>query len=247
MSRARDPTAMLTLYEHPLSPYSQKVKIALRHKGIDFTLKYPEGIGAGAAGGAFAAASPRSEVPALIDGDTAIFDSTIILEYIEDKWPAPSLQPAGAAERARVRMIEEIVDTHYEAVNWGLGELHWFKRAEGALAEALNAEAGRQVRGLLHVARDTAGRPRLVQRRGVRPRRPVRGPVRRHLPRVGAHAARPGSKLAAWVERSSALPAVGQTLAESFAFDRQARPMSRKCWPRACSSENSATTASSGW
>ena len=37
----------------------------------------------------FAAASLRNEVPALIDGDAQIFDSTIILEYLEDKFPSP--------------------------------------------------------------------------------------------------------------------------------------------------------------
>jgi len=212
---------MLTLYEHPLSPYSQKVKISLREKGIDFELKYPEGIGAGSAGGDFAAASPRSEVPALIDGDTAIFDSTIILEYIEDKWPTPSLQPAGAAERARVRMIEEMVDTHYEAVNWGLGELHWFKRAEGPLAETLDANATRQVRGFFSWLEKQLGDRAWFNGdafgRGDLCVAPFVG-----TSRVWGHTPPAGSKLATWVERTSALPSVGQTLAESFAFDRGA-------------------------
>ncbi len=78
---------MLSVYEHPLSPYAQKVKIALREKNVPFELKYPEGVGAGTTGGDFAAANPRAEVPVLIDGEVRIFDSTIILEYIEDKWP----------------------------------------------------------------------------------------------------------------------------------------------------------------
>jgi len=212
---------MLIVYEHPLSPYSQKVKIALREKGVDFELKYPEGIGTGASGGAFAVASPRAEVPALIDGDVMIFDSTIILEYIEDKWPTPSLQPAGAAERARVRMLEEIVDTHYEAVNWGLGELHWFKRADGALAETLDANAARQVQGffawLERQLGDRAWFNGEAFGRGDLCVAPFVG-----TSRVWGHAPQAGSKLAAWVERTTALPSVGQTLAESFGFDRAA-------------------------
>ena len=138
---------MVTLYEHPLSPYAQKVKIALREKGVPFDLKLPEALGAGGAGGVFLAASPRGEVPALIDGDVAVFDSTIILEYIEDRWPAPPLLPASPADRARVRMLEEIMDTHYEAINWGLGEVGWFKRADGELAATLVANAKRQTEG----------------------------------------------------------------------------------------------------
>jgi len=84
---------MITLYEHPLSPYAQKVKIALREKRLDFEAKMPGGIGAGGASGEFADANPRAEVPVLIDGDVRIFDSTIILEYIEDSFPEPALLP----------------------------------------------------------------------------------------------------------------------------------------------------------
>ena len=87
----------MLLYEHPLSSYAQKVKIALREKGLDFTAETPANLGSGKAEGQFAAASPRNEVPALIDGDTRIFDSTIILEYLEDKFPSPPLLPRDPA------------------------------------------------------------------------------------------------------------------------------------------------------
>ena len=52
---------MITLYEHPLSPYAQKVKISAREKGIALELKTPEGIGAGTSRGEFTAANPRAE------------------------------------------------------------------------------------------------------------------------------------------------------------------------------------------
>ncbi|WP_337189236.1 glutathione S-transferase family protein [Phenylobacterium sp.] len=138
---------MIRLYDHPLSPYAQKVKIALREKGLAFEAEMPGGLGAGGAGGEFVAASPRAEVPALVDGDVRIFDSTIILEYLDDAYPEPAMRPAAAADRARVRMLEEVMDTHYEAINWGLSEIRWFRRAEGAAAEALTAAARRQTAG----------------------------------------------------------------------------------------------------
>jgi glutathione S-transferase len=138
---------MLRLYDHPFSPYAQKVKIALREKGQAFEAPMPQGIGAGGAAGEFTQANPRGEVPALIDGDVRLFDSTIILEYIEDKWPAPALLPAAPAERARVRMLEDVMDTHFEAINWGLGEVRAFKRATGALAETIEARAAEQTQG----------------------------------------------------------------------------------------------------
>ncbi|HSG90137.1 MAG TPA: glutathione S-transferase family protein [Pseudomonadales bacterium] len=136
----------VTVYDHPLSPYAQKVKIALLEKGVPFEAPLPEAMGSGLAGGPFIAANPRGEVPALIDGDVAIFDSTIILEYIEDRWPTPPLLPAAPAERARVRMIEDVMDTHYEAISWGLAELEHFGRAEGELAATLKGAAAEQTR-----------------------------------------------------------------------------------------------------
>ncbi len=136
---------MPILWEHPLSPYAQKNKIALREKGVAFELRLPAAIGSGATFESdFGAASPRGEVPAFEDGDARIFDSTIILEYIEDRWPTPPLLPPSPADRARVRMLEDAMDTHYEAINWGLAEIAFFRRATGALAVQLTARAAEQ-------------------------------------------------------------------------------------------------------
>jgi glutathione S-transferase/RNA polymerase-associated protein len=121
----------LVIYEHPLSPYAQKVKIALDEKGVPYEAKMPNAIGSGQPDLEFLKANPRGEVPALIDGDVSIFDSTIILEYIEDKWPAPPMLPKSPAARATARTIEEVMDTLFEPINWGMGEIRWFRRAEG--------------------------------------------------------------------------------------------------------------------
>jgi len=51
----------MLLYEHPLSSYAQKVKIALREKSLVFDKETPSAIGSGKADGPFAAASPRAE------------------------------------------------------------------------------------------------------------------------------------------------------------------------------------------
>lgn len=141
------------LDDHPLSSYAQKVKIALREKGLAFTAALPPGFGATTLegrppDGPFASANPRAEVPVLHDGDVTLFESTVILEYLEDKWPDPALLPPAPADRARARLTEEICDTHYEAVNWGFGEILWFKRAPGDLAASMMAVAAAQTRVL---------------------------------------------------------------------------------------------------
>ncbi|RUR74859.1 glutathione S-transferase family protein [Chlorogloeopsis fritschii PCC 9212] len=135
---------MIVLYEHPLSPYVQKIKIALREKGIEFESKAPEFSGGGFGGSEFLQANPRGEIPALLDGDAKIFDSTIILEYIEEKWTEPQLLPSNPLERARARTIEDVMDTYYEPINWGLGEINFFGRAKGELAETIVGNAKEQ-------------------------------------------------------------------------------------------------------
>lgn len=130
---------MLRLYEHPLSAYAMKVKMALNAKGLPYETLIPEGLSQGNTVGEFLESNPRAEVPTLIDGDVRVFDSTIILEYLEDKWPEPKLLPDTPAERARVRMLEDLMDTQYEPNNWGTMEVTRFRRASGDLARQLVA------------------------------------------------------------------------------------------------------------
>ncbi len=211
---------MITLFDHPLSPYAQKVRIALREKGVPFELALPGGLGAGGAAGDFVAANPRAEVPALIDGDVRVFDSTIILEYLEDRFPTPALLPASPADRARVRMIEEVMDTHYEAINWAMGEIDWFRRAEGEKAAALKATAGRQTAGFLAwLERQLGGRTWFNGESFGWGDLAV-------VPYVASSAAMgfrapEGSAMAAWLSRVLARPSVAETVGEARNFSRE--------------------------
>ncbi|TAJ69689.1 MAG: glutathione S-transferase family protein [Phenylobacterium sp.] len=210
---------MITLYEHPLSPYAQKVKIALREKGLAFELQQPGGLGAGGAAGDFVTASPRAEVPALVDGDVRIFDSTIILEYLDDAYPEPAMRPAGAAERARVRMLEEVMDTHFEAINWGLSEVRWFGRAKGEQAEALTAAARRQTDGFYAWLEGQLGGREWFNGEafgwGDLSVVPYLNGSAGH-----GHPPPPASKLAAWLARANARPSVAKATEEAMASAR---------------------------
>jgi len=139
---------VLKLYEHPLSAYAMKVKIALNEKGLDYETAIPVGMSVGKAGGEFLDANPRAEVPTLVDGEFRLFDSTVILEYIDEKWPAPPLLPGTPVERARVRMIEDVMDTQYEPNNWGTFEVLRYQRATGELAAKLVAYGKKNIEQL---------------------------------------------------------------------------------------------------
>jgi glutathione S-transferase/RNA polymerase-associated protein len=209
----------ISLYDHPLSPYAQKVKIAMREKGLAFETIAPGGLGAGGAAGAFTEVNPRAEVPALVDGEVAVFDSTVILEYLEDAYPTPAVLPAGAAERARVRMLEEVMDTHYEAINWGLSELRWFRRATGDQAAMLEEAARRQTGGFFAWLERQLGARDWFNGEAF-------GwgdlAVVPYLNGSTGHGLPPpeGSRLAAWLARANARPSVAETMAEASASVR---------------------------
>lgn len=209
---------MITLYDHPFSPYAQKVKISLREKGLAYEAPMPGGLGAGGAQGAFVDASPRAEVPALVDGDVRIFDSTIILEYLDDAYPEPAMRPTSAAERARVRMLEEVMDTHFEAINWGLSEIRWFRRAEGEKAEALFAAAKAQTDGFFAWLEQQLGEREWFNGEtfgwgdlSVVPY--LNGSVGH------GHPPPEGSKLAAWLARANTRPSVAACVADIAALN----------------------------
>jgi glutathione S-transferase len=137
---------MLKLFEHPFSPYVQKVKLALYEKNIRFEVEVPDAFSG--APTTYDKTNPRLEVPALVDDGFSIFDSTIILDYIEEKYPKPALLPAEPRARARVRMIEDVCDTYYDAINWGLMEIRAWKRASGELANQIESKARTQTAGV---------------------------------------------------------------------------------------------------
>ncbi len=204
------------LYEHPLSPYAQKTKIALREKGVAFDAVTPDGMGFGGGGGAWLAANPRLEVPALVDGDVAVFDSAIIQAYVEERWPAPPLWPADPAARARLRMIEAAMDTQYEAVTWGMMEVRAFGRAPGAAGAALLARAAGQVAALNGWLERQLGAADWFNGAGFGCGDIAVVPFVEAAVRYGAPPA-PGSALAAWLARARARPSVAATSAEADA------------------------------
>jgi glutathione S-transferase/RNA polymerase-associated protein len=204
---------MIMLYEHPLSPYAQKVKIALREKELAFESRIPDLFTGGDRD--FQAANPRLEVPAMVDDGFPVFDSTIILEYLEDRWPTPPLLPPDPAGRARVRMLEELCDTYYEAINWAVFEIRVFQRATGELADRLLSRAAAQVAGVnAYLDRAIGDSPFFTGERFGWGDLAV-------VPYVQAaassgHAPVEGSRLAAWLERVGSRPSLVQTFDEAI-------------------------------
>jgi len=101
---ARTPMAgPLKLISHKLCPYVQRAVITLTEKGVTF-----ERIDIDLANKPdwFLKVSPLGKTPVLLVGDRAIFESAVILEYLEETQPKP-LHPADALRRAEHRAFIE--------------------------------------------------------------------------------------------------------------------------------------------
>lgn len=98
----------MILYGSSLSPFVRKVLAYASEKGIELESR---SVGIGDADPEFRAASPFGKMPALVDGEYGLADSSAIIHYLEAKHPEPPLIPAESKARGRVIWFEEFADT----------------------------------------------------------------------------------------------------------------------------------------
>jgi len=93
---------MMTLYSGTTDPFSQRCRIVLHEKGMDFQIidvdldHKPEDL---------AVMNPYNQVPVLVERDLVLHESNIINEYIDERFPHPQLMPADPVMRARARLF----------------------------------------------------------------------------------------------------------------------------------------------
>lgn len=93
---------MMTLYSGTSCPFSHRCRIVLFEKGMDFQIidvdvhNKPEDL---------AVMNPHNEVPVLVERDLILYESNIINEYIDERFPHPQLMPADPIMRSRARLM----------------------------------------------------------------------------------------------------------------------------------------------
>ncbi|HWK69379.1 MAG: glutathione S-transferase N-terminal domain-containing protein [Burkholderiaceae bacterium] len=93
---------MMVLYSGTTCPFSQRCRFVLFEKGMDFEIRdidlynKPEDI---------AVMNPYGQVPILVERDLVLYESNIINEYIDERFPHPQLMPADPVMRARTRLF----------------------------------------------------------------------------------------------------------------------------------------------
>lgn len=140
----------MKLYSGPLSLFTAKVRIALAEKGVSYErIEVP-----------FSRASayepkhpvvrehnPKAQVPVLVDDDLVLYDSTLIVEYLDERFPDPPLLPRDAKDRARCRLRELRADEVLFPHVWTLIE-EVFYAAEEERDPARIAAAGEAIGAL---------------------------------------------------------------------------------------------------
>jgi len=93
---------MMVLYSGTTCPFSQRSRFVLFEKGMDFEIRdvdlfnKPEDI---------SVMNPYGQVPILVERDLILYESNIINEYIDERFPHPQLMPADPVMRARARLF----------------------------------------------------------------------------------------------------------------------------------------------
>lgn len=197
------------------SPYAWKVWLALEHKGLAFDAKRLSFDNDETKTPEFLAINPRGRVPALVDDGFALWESSAIIEYLEERYPEKPLLPKDVKARATVRRMVNEADNYLQAASSELMEQAVYLTPAERTAER-TAQAKKQMleeldrlekclkgdfmAGDLGLA-DYAAYPyvRIAQRADERS--PGLGTARADMPK----------KISAWMSRIEALPYFGRT------------------------------------
>ena len=91
----------MTLFSDPLSQYSHRVRIVLAEKGVTVDI---EDIDSDAVTEEILEANPYGSLPTLVDRDLALYESKVVMEYLDERFPHPPLLPVYPVARAESRL-----------------------------------------------------------------------------------------------------------------------------------------------
>jgi RNA polymerase-associated protein len=99
--------SMMTVFSDPTCPFSHQMRIVINEKEIDAQIEdlvegeWPEEV---------SAANPYGSGPTLFDRDLVLFDSRVIIDYFDERFPHPPLMPIDPVARAKARLMLHRID-----------------------------------------------------------------------------------------------------------------------------------------
>lgn len=120
------------------SPYAWRVWLALEYKAVPYELRLHDLSAGDTLASDFTALNPRRKVPVLVDDGYVLAESAAILEYLDERFPAPPpLFPGDARTRATVRRLVREIDEYLGPASRRLVHNGWFQEREARTAAAL--------------------------------------------------------------------------------------------------------------
>ena len=140
------------------SPYVRKVRVVLAEKRLEYQFVIED---VWAPDSTISTSNPLGKVPCLImDGSEAMFDSRVIVEYLDTLSPVGKLIPAQSRERAEVKTWEALADGVMDAgIAWRL-EATWSHRADTERSQAwMNRQRVKIENGISAMAKGLGDKP----------------------------------------------------------------------------------------
>ncbi|MHA6193211.1 glutathione S-transferase N-terminal domain-containing protein [Pseudomonas wadenswilerensis] len=95
-------TNRLACYSDPADHYSHRVRLVLAEKGVSVEII---SVAAGNQPARLLEANPYGTLPTLVDRDLALYESTVVMEYLDERYPHPPLLPVYPVARANSRLL----------------------------------------------------------------------------------------------------------------------------------------------
>ncbi len=102
--------SVMTLYSGSNDPYSHRARIVLAEKSVAYEIheieqgELPEDL---------IDLNPYNSVPTLVDRDLVLYDSRVVMEYLDERFPHPPLMPVDPVSRARTRLMLHRIDNDW--------------------------------------------------------------------------------------------------------------------------------------
>lgn len=132
--------SVMTLFSSPDSVYSHRARIVLAEKDIQAVIQQVDG---GQEAEDLYDLNPYGSLPTLVDRDLALYDSRVIVEYLDERFPHPPMMPVDPVSRAHARLALYRVETDWYTLLADLetGEKARRDKSRTALRDSISAAA----------------------------------------------------------------------------------------------------------
>ncbi|MDX2143054.1 MAG: glutathione S-transferase family protein [Rhodospirillaceae bacterium] len=140
--------AAMTVYGSVLSPYVARVLLACAYKGLAVDLTMPKD---GIKSAEYMKLSPFGKIPAIKDGSTVLYESSVIVDYLDAKYKKKKLIPAAAKAMGQARLIAAIAAEYVQPAGLKFFRMKRANQNNPADIDAAKAELTKGLDVLEHV------------------------------------------------------------------------------------------------